>query len=337
MSVIKVGINGFGSIGRRFFRQVLQQPGIQVVAINDLADPGVLAHLLRYDTTYGPLDAEITADDSSLTVDGQRIRFTQERDPGALAWNEVGADVIIESTGVFTEAASALRHITGGGAKKVIISAPAKGEDVTIVLGVNEDAYQPGQHRVISNASCTTNCLAPVAKVLHQKFGIVNGLMTTVHAYTADQRLLDLPHRDLRRARAAALNIVPTTTGAAKAVGKVLPELNGRLNGFALRVPVASVSVVDLVAQLEHPASVEEVNQAFVEAASGPMKGILEVSHEPLVSGDFRGNPHSAIVDAPSTMMMGDKTVKVIAWYDNEWGYSARLVDLVKFIGERGL
>lgn len=334
--MIKVGINGFGSIGRRFFRQALKHPGIKVVGINDLGDPGVLAHLLRYDTTFGPMDADIKVDDSHLIVNNESIRFTQERDPANLAWDAVGADVIIESTGVFTDAKLAAKHLEAG-AQKVIISAPATGEDVMIVLGVNEDQYQPDKHRIISNASCTTNCLAPVAKVLHQAFGIVNGLMTTVHAYTTDQQILDLPHRDWRRARAAAINIVPTTTGAARAVGKVLPELNGRLNGFALRVPVPWVSIVDLVAQLERPATVEAVNQAFREAAAGPMAGILAVCEEPLVSSDFKGNTHSAIVDALSTMMMGEHTVKVVAWYDNEWGYASRLVDLVNYIGERGL
>ena len=337
MSAVRVGINGFGSIGRRFFRQVLRRPDIEVVAVNDLGDPRTLAHLLKYDSTYGPLDAEVGVDEGSLLVDGRRVRFTQRRDPGDLAWSEVGVDIVIEATGVFTDAKDAVRHLEPGGAKKVIISAPAKGEDVTLVLGVNDDAYRPDEHRILSNASCTTNCLAPVAKVLHERFGIEHGLMTTVHAYTNDQRLLDLPHKDLRRARAAAQNIIPTTTGAARAVGRVLPELNGRLNGFALRVPVATVSIVDLVARVQRPTDIEEVNAAFREAAAGPLKGILAVCDEPLVSSDFRGNPHSAIVDAPSTMVMDGQMVKVVAWYDNEWGYAARLVDLVALVGERGL
>ncbi|HEY8449582.1 MAG TPA: type I glyceraldehyde-3-phosphate dehydrogenase [Bacillota bacterium] len=337
MSAVRVGINGFGSIGRRFFRQVLRRPDIEVVAVNDLGDPRTLAHLLKYDSTYGPLDAEVGVDEGSLLVDGRRVRFTQRRDPGDLAWSEVGVDIVIEATGVFTDAKDAVRHLEPGGAKKVIISAPAKGEDVTLVLGVNDDAYRPDEHRILSNASCTTNCLAPVAKVLHERFGIEHGLMTTVHAYTNDQRLLDLPHKDLRRARAAAQNIIPTTTGAARAVGRVLPDLNGRLNGFALRVPVATVSIVDLVARVQQPTDIEEVNAAFREAAAGPLKGILAVCDEPLVSSDFRGNPHSAIVDAPSTMVMDGQMVKVVAWYDNEWGYAARLVDLVALVGERGL
>ncbi|HEX6990092.1 MAG TPA: type I glyceraldehyde-3-phosphate dehydrogenase [Bacillota bacterium] len=333
---IRVGINGFGSIGRRFFRQTLRRHDMEVVAVNDPGDPRALAHLLRYDSTYGRLDADIDIDDGALVVDGRRIRLTAERDPGSLRWDEVGADIIVESSGVFTDAEKARLHIEASGAHKVIISAPGKNEDVTLCMGVNEEAYDPRRHHVISNASCTTNCLAPVAKVLHQRFGIVHGLMTTVHAYTSDQRLLDNPHRDLRRARSAGLNIIPTTTGAARAVGRVLPELAGRLNGFSLRVPVPTVSVIDLVADLERPATVDEINGAFVEAAAGAMKGILEVAQVPLVSSDFRGSEASAVVDAPSTMMMGDRMVKVVAWYDNEWGYSARLVDLVAYVGQRG-
>ena len=334
---VRVGINGFGSIGRRFFRQVLRRSDMEVVAVNDPGDPTALAHLLRYDSTYGRLDADLKVEDGTLEVNGRRIRMTSHRDAAEIAWHEAGVQVVVDCSGVYTDGERARLHIDPSGARKVVISAPAKNEDVTLCIGVNEDAYDPERHHVISNASCTTNCLAPVAKVLHQRFGIVRGLMTTVHAYTSDQRLLDNPHRDLRRARSAALNIIPTTTGAARAVGKVLPELNGRLNGFAMRVPVPTVSVVDLVAELEKPATAEEVNAAFKEAAAGPLKGILEVAEVPLVSSDFRGSEASAIVDAPLTMMMGDRMVKVVAWYDNEWGYSARLVDLVALIGRRGV
>jgi len=334
---VRVGINGFGSIGRRFFRQVLRRSDMEVVAVNDPGDPAALAHLLRYDSTYGRLDADLKVEDGTLEVNGRRIRMTSHRDAAEIAWHEAGVQVVVDCSGVYTDGERARLHIDPSGARKVVISAPAKNEDVTLCIGVNEDAYDPERHHVISNASCTTNCLAPVAKVLHQRFGIVRGLMTTVHAYTSDQRLLDNPHRDLRRARSAALNIIPTTTGAARAVGKVLPELNGRLNGFAMRVPVPTVSVVDLVAELEKPATAEEVNAAFKEAAAGPLKGILEVAEVPLVSSDFRGSEASAIVDAPLTMMMGDRMVKVVAWYDNEWGYSARLVDLVALIGRRGV
>ncbi|QIA28000.1 type I glyceraldehyde-3-phosphate dehydrogenase [Thermaerobacter sp. PB12/4term] len=334
---VRVGINGFGSIGRRFFRQAWRRDDIEIVAVNDLAPAATFAHLLKYDSNYGIFDADVRAEDDALIVDGKRIRFTAIKDPAQLAWDQAGAEVVIESTGVFTDATKAVAHIEGGGAKKVIISAPAKNEDITIVLGVNHDRYDPARHRVISNASCTTNCLAPVAKVLDDRFGIVRGLMTTVHAYTNDQRILDLPHKDLRRARAGAMNIIPTTTGAAKAVGLVLPHLQGRLNGFALRVPVSTVSIVDLVAELKQPVTVEQVNQAFAEAAAGPLKGILGYTEEPLVSSDFRGSTYSSVVDALSTMVMEGNMVKVVAWYDNEWGYAARLVDLVAFIGEKGL
>jgi len=295
-----------------------------------------LAHLLKYDSTFGVLPHDVSVQDDTLMVDGRSVRVFQEREPGNIAWDDLGVDVVVESTGVFTDANLAKAHL-GGSVKKVIISAPAKNEDITVVLGVNEDQYDPQQHHVISNASCTTNCLAPVAKVLHEKFGIREGLMTTVHAYTSDQRLLDAPHKDLRRARAAALSIVPTTTGAAKAVSLVLPDLAGRLNGFALRVPTETVSAVDLVANLERPATAEEVNAAFAEAAQGALKGILDITDLPLVSIDFKGSPYSAIVDALSTMVIGDNMVKVMAWYDNEWGYATRLVDLAAYLARRGL
>lgn len=333
---IKVGINGFGSIGRRFFRQVHALDNIEVVAINDLGTVETFAHLLKYDSNYGRFEADVAAEEGALIVDGKRIRFTHEKDPARLAWDEVGVDVVIESTGVFTDGEKARLHLEAG-AKKVVISAPAKNEDVMVVLGVNDDRYDPDKHRIISMASCTTNCLAPVAKVLHERAGIVKGLMNTVHAYTNDQRVLDLPHKDLRRARAAAINIIPTTTGAARAVGKVLPELNGKLNGFALRVPVPTVSVVDLTAELARAVTVDDVNDWFrAAAAEGPLKGILNVCEEPLVSGDFKGDPHSATVDLPSTMVIEGNLVKVVAWYDNEWGYAARLVDLIAMLEARG-
>mgnify|MGYP000642802515 CR=1 FL=1 len=334
--MVKVGINGFGSIGRRFFR-LSRGRRFQIVAVNDLTDAKTLAHLLKYDSNYGVMDAEVSAGPDYITVDGQEVKVLSEKDPASLPWRELGVDVVIESTGVFRKGEQARQHIDGGGAKKVIISAPAKGEDWTVVLGVNEGDYDPARHHVISNASCTTNCLAPVAKVLDDSFGIEKGLMTTVHAYTNDQRILDLPHKDLRRARAAALNIIPTTTGAAVAVSRVLPQLEGKLNGFALRVPTPTVSIVDLVVTLRKPATVEEVNGALRQAAAGPMRGILEVSDEPLVSMDYKGSTASAVVDALSTMAIGDDMVKVVAWYDNEWGYSARLVDLVEFLVDKGL
>ena len=334
---VRVGINGFGSIGKRFYRIAMHEPEIEVVAVNDLTDPATLAHLLKFDSNYGTLEAEVTAGPDSITVGGRTFRVLAERDPANLPWRELGVQVVIESTGRFTERAKAAAHLEAGGARKVIISAPAKGEDITIVLGVNEDRYDPANHHVISNASCTTNCLAPVAKVLHDRFGIVKGQMTTVHAYTNDQQILDLPHKDLRRARAAALSIIPTTTGAARAVSLVLPELKGKLNGFALRVPTPTVSIVDLVALLSRNVTEEEINQAMREAAAGPLKGILAVSDAPLVSIDFKGSPYSSVVDAMSTMVVEGNLAKVVAWYDNEWGYSARLVDLVKFMARRGL
>lgn len=334
---VRVGINGFGSIGRRFYRIARGRPGVEVVAVNDLTDPRTLAHLLKYDSNYGTLEAEVRATDTSILVDGQEIRVTAERDPANLRWGELGVDVVIESTGRFTDREKAVLHRDAGGAKKVVISAPAKGEDITIVMGVNEHRYDPAGHHVMSNASCTTNCLAPVAKVLHERFGIVKGFMNTVHSYTNDQVTLDLPHRDLRRARAAALNIIPTTTGAAKAVSLVLPELKGRLHGFALRVPTPTVSLVNLVALVSRPVTAEEVNEAFRQAAGGALAGILAVSDEPLVSMDYKGSEYSAVVDALSTYVVDGDLVSVAAWYDNEWGYSARLVDLVEYLGRRGL
>lgn len=332
---VKVGINGFGSIGRRFFRQVLDGRDIEIVGVNELGNPATMAHLLKYDSNYGTLNAEVTTVDGGIAVDGERVPFFAEKDPARIPWGRVGAQVVIESTGVFREGPRAAAHIEAG-VSKVIISAPGKNVDFTVVLGVNQGDYDPSFHHVISNASCTTNCLAPVAKVLDDNFGIVKGLMTTVHSYTNDQRVLDLPHSDLRRARTAAANIIPTTTGAAKAVGQVLPKLEGRLNGFSLRVPVSTVSVVDLVAELQRDATVAEINAALRSAAAGELKGILAVTDLELVSTDFNGDPHSAVVDLPSTMVTGGNMAKVVAWYDNEWGYAARLVDLVEFLAARG-
>lgn len=295
-----------------------------------------MAHLLRYDSSYGVLAETVTAADGTIAVGDRSVKVFQERDPGSIAWDDLGVQVVVESTGIFTDAHQAAAHL-GGSVRKVVISAPAKNDDLTIVLGVNEDKYEPSRHHVVSNASCTTNCLAPVAKVLHEQYGLRRGLMTTVHAYTSDQRLLDSPHKDLRRARAAALSIVPTTTGAARAVALVLPELEGRLNGFALRVPTATVSAVDLVAELERSATAAAINEAFAAAAQDSLKGILDITGEPLVSIDFKGSAFSAVVDAPSTMVIGDNMVKVMAWYDNEWGYAARLVDLAAYLSRRGL
>lgn len=335
----RVAINGFGRIGRQVFKAILERypDEIEIVAINDLTDNETLAHLLRYDSTYGPFDAEVEASETSITVeqDDQRIevRALSERDPAALPWGDLNIDIVIESTGRFTEADKARAHLTAG-AKKVIITAPAKGEDITICLGVNDDQYDPERHNIISNASCTTNCLAPVAKVLNDSFGIRRGLMTTIHSYTMDQNLQDNVHKDLRRARAAAVNIVPTTTGAAQAVALVLPELKGKFDGFSLRVPTPTVSLVDFVVELDRPTTVEEVNQAFQTAADGDMEGILGVSDEPLVSSDYIGTELSSIVDSALTMQIGDNLVKVIAWYDNEWGYSCRVADLTAIIGE---
>ncbi|WP_018132098.1 ArsJ-associated glyceraldehyde-3-phosphate dehydrogenase [Effusibacillus pohliae] len=332
---IRVGINGFGRIGRNVFRAAMNNPEIEVVAVNDLTDAETLAHLLKYDSVHGILDAEVEGREGSLFVNGKQIQVLAEREPSNLPWGELGVDIVVESTGRFTDKAKAEAHITGGGAKKVIISAPAKDEDITIVMGVNEDKYDPQAHHVISNASCTTNCLAPFAKVLHEKFGIKHGLMTTVHSYTNDQQILDLPHKDLRRARAAALSIIPTSTGAAKAVALVLPELKGKLNGFAMRVPTPNVSVVDLNAEVEKPTTVEEVNAVLKEAAEGPLKGILGYSEKPLVSSDYNGNPHSSVIDSLSTMVIDGTMVKVVSWYDNEWGYSNRVVDLIDYIAKR--
>ena len=333
----RIGINGFGRIGRLLTRIVNQyhRGEIEIVAINDLTDAPTNAHLLKWDTCYGRYQGEVGSTADSIVVDGRAIRVISERDPAKIPWKDFGADIVIESTGAFTDAAKAVAHRQGG-AKKVIISAPAKNEDITLVMGVNEDSYLPDTHHVISNASCTTNCVAPVVKVLHQLFGINKGLMTTIHAYTNDQRLQDMYHKDLRRARAAAENIVPTTTGAAKAVAQVIPELKGRLHGLSFRVPVATVSIVDLVVELGRDVTIEEVNTALKSAAEGSMRGILEYCTEPLVSSDFRGNPASSIVDAPSTMVIGGNMVKVMAWYDNEWGYCSRLADLAIFISGKG-
>ena len=333
---IKVGINGFGRIGRNAFRAAMANPALEIVAVNDLTDAETLAHLLKYDSIHGILDAEVKAEKDAIVVNGKAIKVLAERDPAGLPWGALGIDVVVESTGRFTDADKAAAHIKAG-AKKVIISAPAKGEDITIVMGVNEDKYDAAKHNIISNASCTTNCLAPMAKVIHENFGIKHGMMTTVHSYTNDQMILDLPHKDLRRARAAAMSIIPTTTGAAKAVALVLPELKGKLNGFALRVPTPNVSLTDLVSEMEKPVTVEEVNAALKAAAAGPLKGILAYSDEPLVSKDYNGNPHSCIIDADSTMVVDGTQLKVIGWYDNEWGYSNRVIDLIVFIGKKGL
>jgi glyceraldehyde 3-phosphate dehydrogenase len=334
----KIGINGFGRVGRLTLRAVNQyhKGKLEVAAINDLTDAKTNAHLLKWDSTYGRYPGEVKASGNSIVVDGKELKVLAERDPAKIPWHDLGVDIVIESTGIFTDATKAAAHLQGG-ARKVIISAPAKNEDITIVLGVNEEKYQPEKHQIISNASCTTNCIAPVVKVLHQSFGVSKGLMTTIHAYTNDQRLLDMFHRDLRRARAAALNIVPTTTGAARAVTQVIPELKGRLHGLAFRVPVPTVSVVDLVADLEKEVTVEQVNKAFQKAASGPLAGILEYCEEELVSMDFKGNPASSIFDAPSTMVIAGNMVKVLAWYDNEWGYSCRLADLAAYIAGKGM
>lgn len=333
---VKVGINGFGRIGRNIFRQALNNDKIEIVAINDLTDAEMLAHLLKYDSVHGKLGAEVEVDNDFIVVNGKKIRVFSEMDPSNIAWSDFDVEVVVESTGRFTNRADASKHLEAG-AKKVIISAPGKDDDFTVVMGVNEDEYDPNNHHVISNASCTTNCLAPLAKVIHENFGIKRGLMTTVHAYTNDQQILDLPHKDYRRARAAAENIIPTTTGAAKAVGKVLPELNGILNGMAIRVPVSNGSVVDLVAELDKNVTAEEVNNVLREAANGKLKGILEYSEEPLVSKDIVGNPHSSIVDGLSTMVLEDSLIKVVSWYDNELGYSTRCVDLAIFLKEKGL
>jgi glyceraldehyde 3-phosphate dehydrogenase len=335
---MKVGINGFGRIGRQVFKALRDYypDEIEVVAVNDLTDNHTLAHLLSYDSNYGAFDGDVSATEEAISVDGKEIKALAERDPSKLPWGDLGVDIVIESTGVFTDAPKAKMHIDGG-AKKVIISAPAKGEDITIVMGVNHDKYDPASHHIVSNASCTTNCLAPVAKVILERFGIVKGLVTTVHSYTNDQQILDLPHKDLRRARAAALNIIPTTTGAARALALVIPELKGKFDGFSLRVPTPTVSIIDFVAELERSATVQEINGALIEASENELVDILDYTEEPLVSMDFKGDPHSAIVDGLSTMVIGDNLVKVVAWYDNEWGYSCRVADLVNFMAEKGV
>ncbi len=329
---IKVGINGFGRIGRNLFRAGLEDANIEFLAVNDLTDPKTLAHLLRFDSVHGRFQGNVEVGDAEIRVNGKSIRVLSERDPANLPWADMGVQVAVESTGIFTKRPDAEKHLKAG-ARKVVISAPATDEDVTIVLGVNDEKYDASSHHVISNASCTTNCLAPVAKVLHEKFKVRHGLMTTTHAYTNDQKILDLPHSDLRRARAAAVSMIPTSTGAAKAVGLVLPELNGRLDGMAIRVPTQNVSVVDLVVEVEEEVTVEEVNDALREAASGTLKGILDYTEEPLVSVDYLGNPASSTVDGLSTKVLDKKMVKVIAWYDNEWGFSCRMVDLINKVG----
>jgi len=328
---VKIGINGFGRIGRNFFRAIRESDEVQVVAVNDLTSPQTLAHLLKYDSVHGPLAGEVTAGEGSLTAGGREVAVLAEADPAAIPWARYGVNIVVESTGRFTSREGATKHLQAG-AQKVIISAPAKGEDITIVMGVNQDMYQPDRHHIVSNASCTTNCLAPLAKVLNDRFGILKGLMTTVHSYTNDQRILDLPHKDLRRARAAGLSIIPTSTGAARAVGLVLPELAGKLNGFAVRVPTPNVSAVDLVVDLARQVTVAEINAALAEAAGGSMKGILAFNELPLVSRDFNGDPRSCIVDGPSTMVVEGNMAKVVAWYDNEWGYSNRVVDLAVLV-----
>ncbi|MFN2462588.1 MAG: type I glyceraldehyde-3-phosphate dehydrogenase [Candidatus Dormibacteria bacterium] len=333
---IKVGINGFGRIGRNVFRASKRFDDIEVVAVNDITSPKTLAHLLKYDSVLGNYAGEVSADGDFLVIDGQRVKVLAERDPGNLPWAELGVDLVVESTGFFTDAEKAKVHIEKGGAKKVIISAPAKNEDITIVLGVNDKAYDAATHHIVSNASCTTNCLAPVAKVLHESFGIKSALMTTVHSYTNDQKILDAPHEDLRRARAAAVNIIPTSTGAAKAVSLVLPELKGKFHGMALRVPVKDVSLIDLTAELEKSVTAEEVNAAMKAASEDDLAGILGYTEDELVSTDFQGDSHSSVLDAKSTMVIDGTHVKVLSWYDNEWGYSCRVVDLVRFMASQG-
>ena len=334
---IKVGINGFGRIGRNIFRTALGDDEIDIVAVNDITDATTLAHLLKYDSVLGNLDEEVRAEENDTICVGKKsFRVLKERDPANLPWKGLGIEIVIESTGLFTKREDASKHIDAG-AKKVIISAPAKGEDFTVVMGVNHDLYDASQHNIISNASCTTNCLAPLAKVLHEEFGLVNGIMTTIHSYTSDQRLHDLPHSDMRRARAATLSMIPTTTGAAVAVSRVLPELEGKLDGISVRVPTPNVSLTDLSATVEQEVTVESINQAFNKAASGSLKGILQYSNEPLVSNDFKGNPHSSILDAPFTKVIGKHSLKVLSWYDNEWGFSCRVRDLVHYISEKGL
>jgi glyceraldehyde 3-phosphate dehydrogenase len=332
---VRVGINGFGRIGRQSLKALIERaPDIEIVAVNDLVETSLNALLFKHDSTYGAYPGTVDHTDDALIIDGREIKVLKERDPAALPWGALGVDIVLESTGIFTDAEKARAHISAG-ARKVIISAPAKNEDITIVLGVNQDRYDPDHHDIISNASCTTNCLAPAAKVVHDNWTIERGLMNTIHSYTNDQRILDVAHKDPRRARAAGLNIIPTTTGAAKALALVIPDLKGKFDGFSLRVPTPTVSVVDFTADLARPTTVEEVNAAFREAAAGPLKGILGVSDEPLVSTDFRGDSRSSIIDAESTMVIGGTLVKVISWYDNEWGYSCRVADLIRFVAER--
>lgn len=333
---VKIGINGFGRIGRNVYRQALKNEEVEVVAVNDLTDANMLAHLLKYDSVHGRLEEEVTVNGSNIVVGGKEVKVLSERDPADLGWGDLGVEVVIESTGRFTERNDAQKHIDAG-AKKVIISAPAKEEDLTMVMGVNEKDYDPSQHHVLSNASCTTNGIAPLAKVLHENFGLKHGLMTTIHSYTNDQQILDLPHKDYRRARAAAENIIPTSTGAAKVVGKVLPELDGKLNGMAVRVPTPDGSLIDFVADLDKNVTEEEVNKAFEEASKGELSGVLEYTEDPLVSTDIIGNPSSSIFDSLSTMVIQDNMVKVISWYDNEMGYSARCVDMAAYIKKQGL
>jgi glyceraldehyde 3-phosphate dehydrogenase len=333
---IKVGINGFGRIGRNVVRAALDRSNIEFVAANDLTDTKTLAHLLKYDSTLGRFRGEVKVDGDALIVNGRRIGLFAHKDPAEIDWSSLGAEIVIESTGRFTDAKDAGKHLRGT-VKKVIISAPAKGEDVTLVLGVNDKMYDPAKHKIISNASCTTNCLAPVVKVLHEKFGIEKGSMTTIHSYTNDQHVLDFPHQDLRRARAAALNMIPTTTGAAKAIGLVMPQLKGKLDGYSMRVPTPDVSAVDLVALLSKNTTTEEVNKALEDAANGPMKGILAYTEDPVVSTDLLHHPASSIVDAEMTKVLDGNLVKVLAWYDNEWGYSMRIVDLIEFLVKKGL
>ena len=333
---VKVGINGFGRIGRNIYRSAIGDPDIDFVAVNDLTDTKTLAHLLKYDSVLGNLDHDISSTENGIKVDNDEFRVFSQRDPAAIDWESVGAQIVVESTGIFTKAEDAKKHLHGS-VKKVIISAPAKNEDITIVLGVNEENYDPAAHNVISNASCTTNCLAPVAKVVHEKFGIRSAQMTTIHSYTNDQQLLDLPHKDLRRARAAALSMIPTSTGAAKAVALVLPELKGKFDGISVRVPTPNVSLVDVVMDLETETTAEDVNRAFKDAANEELRGILAFCEEPLVSVDFKRNSNSSIVDAEYTKVIGGRMLKVLSWYDNEWGYSCRVRDLIKFIAGKGL
>jgi glyceraldehyde 3-phosphate dehydrogenase len=333
---VKVGINGFGRIGRNIMRAALGDTDIDFVAVNDLTDAATLAHLLKYDSVLGNLKHKVEVQGDGIAVEGDQFKVVSHRDPAQLPWKDLGVDVVFESTGLFTNREAAAKHLAAG-AKRVVITAPAKSPDITIVMGVNNDLYDPAKHQIISNASCTTNCLAPMAKVLHEKFGIKKGWMTTIHSYTNDQQLLDLPHKDLRRARAAALSMIPTSTGAASAVGEVLPELKGKLDGFAMRVPTPNVSVVDLAAILDKKTTAQEVNAVFEEAAKSELKGILQYSTAPLVSIDFKGNPYSSIIDAEYTKVMDGDFVKVLSWYDNEWGYSNRCVDLLRFMAKKGL